>query len=289
MRVEKSFSRWRERRAERFGAILFDIDGTLVSGRRTLPGARALLAELRRTRFPFCLLTNDGDHSPEEKSALLAQRGLAVAADEIVSCGAALKPLADRRGYVGKTFFVMGRLGRPDFARRAGLRVVRDPAKISGCHGVIVGEGTYNWQANINAVANYFIERGPGGILLVPNPDSYWPADADGRIGIGAGAKARFLCAILREYGTPVRPVYLGKPYRPVYRVALTHLKRKYALPPNCAGRNILMLGDSLLSDIRGANRAGFSSGLLLTGITRPAHLTKAKGALRPHWIFAGL
>jgi ribonucleotide monophosphatase NagD (HAD superfamily) len=46
------------------------------------------------------------------------------------------------------------------------------------------------------------------------------------------------------------------------------------------------MLGDSLASDIRGANRFGFTSGLVLTGITNHVHLKKAKPGFRPDYIF---
>jgi ribonucleotide monophosphatase NagD (HAD superfamily) len=49
------------------------------------------------------------------------------------------------------------------------------------------------------------------------------------------------------------------------------------------------MLGDSILSDIRGANRAGFSSGLLLSGISSVNHINPNKKADNPDFIFESL
>ncbi|MBN1863624.1 MAG: HAD hydrolase-like protein [Victivallales bacterium] len=289
MKVEGRFLKWWSGNLGDYSAIFFDIDGTLISGGRALPGAADVIKLLRDSRFPFCLLTNDGNHSLEEKSGILNAGGLDISVDEIVSCCSALKYLAIREGYQGKRFFAMGELGNPDFAELAGMRVVRDISKIHFCAGVIVGEGCYNWQSNINAVVNFFISRGGDAVMIVPNPDSYWPNGSNGEIGIGAGGKARFVCTILREYGIKVKPLYLGKPYTPVYRCALRHLSELHGLPGKITRKRILMLGDSLFSDIRGARRAGFSSGLLLTGITNSGHVRRAPGHSRPDMIFRAL
>lgn len=289
MNIEKCFFPWWKKNSAVFGAIFFDIDGTLISGKQALPGAVRLIEYLRNSQFPFCLLTNDGNHSIDEKVGIMGRRGLNISGDEIVSCGSALAPFAQDNELVGKRFFAMGELGNPDFAELAGMKVTRDTAKISSCHGIIVGEGTYNWQENINAVVNYYIKNKTSKLMIVPNPDSYWPNGPDGEIGIGAGGKARFLCTILREYGIKIKPLYLGKPYNPVYRCALKHLRERFNLSRNITGTKILMLGDSLFSDIRGANRVGFSSGLLLTGITNMSHVKQARKNCQPDLIFKSL
>ena len=284
---ERSFSRWWKKNNTNYGAILFDVDGTLISGRHALPGAVELLDNLRNSQFPFCLLTNDGNHSPEEKAGIMQRRGLKVETEDIVSCGHAIASLAKRRNYIGKKLFAMGELGQPDFAEIAGLKVVRNPEKINSCIGIIVGEGDYNWQKNITAAINYYIKN-DSRVMIVPNPDSYWPSGPNS-IGIGAGGKARFLCTILKEYGITIQPVYLGKPYKPVYSCALKMLRERFGLSRNVTGKKILMLGDSLLSDIRGAKRAGYSSGLLLTGITSKVHLKNAKPHCIPDFVFKSL
>lgn len=288
MKIEKKFLDWWKEHCDNYDAIFFDIDGCLISAQAALPGAVELITYLRNSQFPFSLLTNDGNHSLEEKSVILQNSGVDISCEEIVSCSSVLKPLAKKNGYIGKKFFVMGELGNPHFAKLADIDVVTDCSKIDSCMGVIVGEGVYNWQDNINAVINYFI-TGESRLMIVPNPDSYWGNGSNGEIGIGAGGKARFLCTILREYGIKIKPLYLGKPYAPVYRCALKNLRDRFNLPASVKGKRILMIGDSLLSDIRGANRVGFSSALVLSGITNVDHLENLRKNCQPNFIFNSL
>lgn len=285
--MEHFISWWEKHRGD-YDALLFDIDGTLLAAGECLPGADDLLARLRSIHYPFYLLTNDGNHSTEEKSVLLARAGLHVAPDEIVSCSMALKQFADDRACAGQMFFVMGDLGVPCFAERAGMIPCRDIGRIEECSGVIVGEGFYNWHDHIQAVFNFLI-RHPDRPLLVPNPDTYWPGRKKGEFGIGAGAKARFICGLLAEMGITVEPVYLGKPYPLIYEYAVTLLKQRYGLPEKLDPHRIIMVGDSLTADIRGANRSGMTSILVLTGITTAAQAEAAEGECRPELVFPTL
>ena len=268
-----------------FAALCFDIDGTLVRGGKSLAGARRLIDFLRGGDVPFILMTNDGNHSTEEKRDALRRAGIEVAAAEIVSCGHALGLLARERHLVNRKFFVMGDLG--DFAEQAGLVPLCDLEMIDDCDGVIVGESNYDWESTFNAVINFFI-RNPGRLMIAPNPDTYWPDDRDG-ICIGAGGKARFIQSVLTEYGLPLEEIiFLGKPYQPIYQLALEQLKSEQGLPAAVNPQRILMVGDSLRSDIRGAINAGFSSALVLTGITTREHVLREKTDI-PNYIFPSL
>ncbi len=268
-------------------AIVFDIDGTLISGKRPLPGSERLISWLHETKYPFYLLTNDGNHSTEEKSSIMRNAGLDISPDDIVSCSSALKPYAEKNGLKGSKFFIMGDLGVPCYAEKAGLLPERDTSLIDSCDGVIVGEGSYDWQTNISAVMNFFIKK-PKALLLVPNPDSYWPNGPQGEIGIGAGGKARFLRTILGEYGIPLAPIYFGKPYAAIFRHTYALLKSGRNLKSSNK-RRVLMLGDSLRSDIKGAKSFGFSTALLLTGITKKEHLSKLQNNFMPELVFHSL
>jgi HAD superfamily hydrolase (TIGR01450 family) len=275
---------WRENNHS-YQAMLFDIDGTLIAGRHLLPGADQMLNWLRENDFPFYLLTNDGNHSLEEKSVLLGKAGLKVAPQEIVSCSSVIKLFVDQHNLHGSTAFVMGDLGKPDYAEGAGLKVIRDIGEIDDCRSIIVGEGTYDWQKNFTAVLNAFIAD-PSRHLVVPNPDSYWPNGPSGEIGIGAGGKARFIATILAEMDIEVKPHYLGKPYHDIYEYTFGLLKERFGMSDDVPPAKIIMLGDSLASDILGANKFGFDSGLMLTGITNRKQAEKAIGHLKPAHIF---
>jgi HAD superfamily hydrolase (TIGR01450 family) len=287
-RIEGSFMEWWQANGKLFDAFLFDIDGTLISGKHRLAGAEELVEQMRRDGHPFYLLTNDGNHSTLEKSRILAAAGLVIAPDEIISCGMALRAYAERHGQAGNLFYVLGALGQPDFAELAGLRVCRDPARIGACDGVIIGEGDYDWQPHITAAFN-FLAASPEKPLIVPNPDSYWPSGRNGEMGIGAGGVARFLCTVLADRGLAVEPVYLGKPSKAVFDLAVEMLCQRYGLPRAIDRRRILMLGDSLHADIQGAIDSGLSSCLMLSGITKMRHVAHLRPGRQPDYVCEGL
>ncbi|OGV31758.1 MAG: hypothetical protein A2020_05560 [Lentisphaerae bacterium GWF2_45_14] len=285
-RINESFFEWWEINSPSYSALLFDIDGTLLAGKRALPGAVGLLQWIRNNSYPFYLLTNDGNHSLQEKSSFLKRAGLEIAPDEIVSCSSAIKEFVDDNSLRGFTAFVMGDLGKPDYAEEAGLIVTRNTEKIEECSIVIVGEGEYDWYTNINAVLNMLV-RHPERTLLVPNPDTYWP-DGYGGFGIGAGGKARFIKSILDEMHAPVKIVYLGKPYKAIFEFTHHLLRSKYNMPDTVEGKRIIMIGDNLQSDILGGNTAGFTSVLMLTGVTSETQAIQAEKSLKADLIFRG-
>lgn len=280
------FMEWRKENHLKFDAFLFDIDGTLIAGKHPLPGAEEMLTWLRENKFPFFLLTNDGNHSLQEKSRILAKAGLHVEPQEIASCSSALKGYAVENGIMGKKVFVMGDLGKPDYAEEAGLLVTRNIDEIDECACVIVGEGSYDWHKNINAAINTFI-RNPQKTMVVPNPDSYWPNGPNGEIGIGAGGKARFIKSILNEMGRDVNIKYLGKPYGAIFEYTFNLLENRFNLQRGLPRENIMMFGDNLQSDILGANNIGCASALMLTGVTNIAQAKKSEGNLKPDYVFS--
>lgn len=286
-RVVKSFMKWWEKNSHDHSALLFDIDGTVLAGKKALPGALDMFNWLRSNKFPFYMLTNDGNHSLQEKSSFLKRAGLEIEFDEIVSCSSAIKEFVEDNSLRGFTAFVMGDLGKPDYAEEAGLKVTRDTRKIEECSLVIVGEGEYDWYSNINSVLNFLV-RHPDRTLLVPNPDTYWP-DGRGGFGIGAGGKARFIKSIMDEMHIPVKINYLGKPYKAIFEFTHHLLKKRFNMPDSEGGKRIIMFGDNLQADILGANTAGFTSALMLTGVTNEKQALLAEKELRPDLIFRQL
>lgn len=282
MLIEPSFHSWFQKHRGELDALVFDIDGVLVGGGVLIPGSLELLRELRATNFPFSLLTNDGNHAVEEKARFLGRYGFDIRGGEITSCSDGLVEAARAENLAGKLFFIMGDLGRPCYAEKAGLRTTRDLRLLPECDGVINGESNYDWEPVINGVINFFI-RHPERPLLVPNPDEYYPARGGG-IAVGAGGVTRFMLRVLETYGIRLAPRYLGKPYQPIFEHQHAALERR--LGRSITRRRVLMLGDSLASDVRGAREFGYRPGLLLTGITREQHLPAA--AVRPDHVFRG-
>ncbi len=277
------FKYWMETHSDAFDAVLLDVDGVLVTARRAIPGSRALIEWLRAEKVPFALLTNDGCNSPKEKIRYLRDSGLCFNTDHIVSASHALVELAEERGWNGRLFFMMGELGKPCYAKAAGLRITRSLRRLKDCAGVIVGEKGYDWEEVITGVFNFLL-RNPEAPFVVPNPDEYF-AVGSGRLHPASGATARFVLQLCRSYGINVEPIYLGKPHEPIFDCAHHHLEKRAgrSLPRN----RVVIIGDSLASDIQGGRAYGYHSALVLTGITTGAMLERS--LVQPDLVFEAL
>ncbi len=274
---------WLSSHGASLDALVFDIDGVLLVKGKAAPGSRALLAMLRKETIPFYLLTNDGDHSTREKSQILNASGIDVRPREIVSCAHGLVGLFQDKKISTAPFFIMGNLGSPCFAEDAGLKTTRNIQEIDTCQGIIVGEKGYDWEPTINAAVNFFVKN-PRAPLIVPNPDEYYPGHT-GQLCIGAGGVGRFVSRVLETYGIKINPLYLGKPFAPIFQ-------KTHALLEEKCGRQIprdrvLMIGDFIKSDIQGALNFGYRSALVLTGVTTVE--VAENSAVQPDMIFQTL
>ena len=268
-----TFRDWFRENGDTIEAIAFDIDGVLLRGREPIPGAPELLRDLRSRNLPFALLTNDGCHSPEEKSGHLRACGMNIAAEELISCGHGLEEMKEKYGWTDELFYVLGSLGTPCYAARIGLNTTTTIAEIDDCAGVFVGEKRYDWHDHITAAYNFFL-RHPDRPLVVPNPDETYP-HGKGVMGVASGATARLIQRLCAAAGTQISPIYLGKPYAPIFEHFHHALEKKLRRPVD---RNrVLMLGDSLTSDIPGGKSFGYQTVLTLTGMTNEEMLAAAE------------
>ena len=120
---------------------------------------------------------------------------------------------------------------------------------------VVVGEGSTTMEKL--GKAHECIERGAR--LLATNPDNWCPVSSE-KTRPGAGAIAAFL-----EASTGRRAHYLGKPHGYMFHRARRKLNELALSPPN----RVVMIGDTMETDIRGAFEAGMESYLVLSGSTQ--------------------
>src|SRR5947207_9179256 len=97
-----------------------------------------------------------------------------------------------------------------------------------------------------------------GALLLATNPDNWCPVSSE-KTRPGAGATAAFL-----EASTGRRAYYLGKPNGYMFQRARRKLA-ELALNPL---EQVVVIGDTMETDIRGAIEAGMQSFLVLSGST---------------------
>lgn len=257
---------------ERYSAILFDAYGVLSYSVGALPGAAALIGRLNRLGKPYYVLTNDASALPETRARRYQSVGLAVAADRIITSGGLLRGYFAEHGLRGARCVVLGTADSAEYARRAG-GVVVDAGE--AFDALVVGDQAgFPFIEGVNAAISGLFRKIDGGDmprLLLPNPDLVYPDE--GGFGMASGSVALILEAALRQrYPRMARLEFerLGKPHGAMFAEA----QRRSGT------RDMVMIGDTPDTDIRGANAFGIASALMAGGVGRPG--AGLEGADRP-------
>lgn len=246
---------------ERYSAILFDAYGVLSYSVGALPGAVALIGRLNRMGKPYFVLTNDASALPETRARRYQSVGLAVAADRIITSGGLLRGYFAEHGLVGARCVVLGTADSAEYVRRAG-GVVVDAGE--AFDAVVVGDQAgFPFVDGVNAVISGLFRKIDGGDaprLLLPNPDLIYPDDAG--FGMASGSVALILEAALRQRYPRMGGLEferLGKPHGAMFAEAARR----------SGTRDMVMIGDTPSTDIRGANGFGIASALIEGGVAR--------------------
>lgn len=244
---------------ERYSALLFDAYGVLSYSVGALPGAVSLIDRLNRMGKPYYVLTNDASALPESRAARYRKVGLNVDADRIITSGSLLKGYFAEHGLQDSRCAVLGTEDSAEYVRLAGGDVV---PTVNGFDVLVVGDQSgFEFVASVNAVVTELFKKIDAGDLprlVLPNPDLVYPND-DG-FGMASGSVALIIEAALRQR-YPERGLEferLGKPNGAIFEAALRLT----------GTRDMVMFGDTLETDIRGANAFGIDSVLVAGGVT---------------------
>jgi glycerol 3-phosphatase-2 len=246
-----------------YPVLLLDAYGVLVNSTSALPGAAGMIDELNRSGKSYYLLTNDASKLPQTAASRFQSYGLEIEPDRIITSGGLLKNYFKAHNLSGARCAVLGPDDSAQYVRNAGGEVV-SPA--NGFDVVVIGdEDGFPFVDTVDMVLTelfHKIERREKFNLILPNPDLIYPK-ADRGFGITSGSIALIFEAAL-QLRYPGRPGLgferLGKPNADIFQEALRR----------SGTENMVMIGDQLVTDIRGANAFGLDSVLVGTGITDP-------------------
>jgi len=261
----------------RYDALLFDAYGVLVHLRGALPGAPELIGLLNRIGKPYYLVTNDASKLPETAAARFARFGLQVTAERIITSGQLLHYFA-QQGLRGIRCAVLGPADSARYVELAGGETV--PAD-SDFEALVIGDETgFPFLETVDSAMTALFRRIDAGRpihLILPNPDIIYPR-GERSFGVAAGGVALlFEAALHRRYPdrSDLTFARLGKPEPHLYEEGIRR----------CGTRNVVMLGDQLETDIRGAKACGIDAVLVNTGVSA-ADLGQVGAALRPtYWM----
>jgi 4-nitrophenyl phosphatase len=217
--------------------FVFDLDGCVWQGERLNPGAAETLGALHRAGRGVAYITNNSRARGAEVAAKLQRLG-------VTPAGPALTPLEILGTVIAERF---GRsrvlvIGAPELAAvvaEAGHAVVDVKA---WREATVVAVGN-DFDLSYERLAAAARAAAAGAPLVTPNVDPRLPLeDGDFLPGCGAIVEAVAVAA-------GVRPVVVGKPEPPLFRIALARL----GLAPGEAA----MVGDSVPSDVGGGRAVG--------------------------------
>lgn len=234
-----------------FTGYLFDLDGCLYTGNSVLPGAVELLEFLRCSGKQIAFVSNNSTQEAEVISQRLNRFGIKADPFEVIVPSA----------FIGT--FLSERYGLVAVYPLAGRSVLRSLMKAG--HSVV---GERDLHCDIVLVArdiefNYYkLEQASrylcsGARLVATNADASHP----GEYGYPVPETGALLAALLAISEKTVN--VLGKPETFLFDKALERLR----LTPD----RVVMIGDNLLTDIVGAERAGIRSVWLNRGGLLPS------------------
>ena len=249
--------------ARRYDAGLLDLDGVVYLGSRAVPGARDAIEEAAGAGMRLTFVTNNASRTAHAVAAQLRDLGVRADAEDVVTSAQAAAAVIAERVPPGSRVLVAGGNGLRQAVRARGLT----PVTTAADRPAAVAQG-YSPDLRYDLIAEAALAVHGGALYVASNADVTLPTARGPTPGNGA------LVQVVRA-ATGREPVFAGKPEPPLYRAALQRT----------GGRNPLVVGDRLETDIEGAHRVGADSLLVLTGVAHPVDLVVAPPARRPTYL----
>lgn len=239
-----------ERRAlARCRGVVFDLDGCVWNGRTVAPGARELIADLRRGGRGVAFVTNNSRATARDIQERLAELGIEAAVKDVLTPLEIIGAVIHECHGPSRVLVI----GAPELARAvatAGHEVL-PVSRYREAAVVAVGNDFDLTYERLTAAARAVAA---GAAFVTPNLDPRLPTEsAEFLPGCGAIVEAVAVAA-------QRRPQVIGKPEPPLFRIALERL----GVAPAVA----VMVGDSEESDIAGGANVGMRTVLYAPGGT---------------------
>ena len=221
--------------------LLLDIDGVLVVSWKALPGARATLEWLERSRVPFLLATNTTTLSRVSLARRLREAGFDVEPSKLVTAPVITASYL-RSHHPGARCFLLAKGDvRDDLS---GIELVDDRADVVVVAGAEEGF-TYD---RLNRAYRFLIE---GAKLIAMHRNVSWMTSEGPKLDAGPYIRAL-------EEASGVEAVVMGKPSPDFVHEAVSLLG---ATPSAVA-----MVGDDIDNDVLAAQDVGLTGVLVRTG-----------------------
>jgi len=245
-----------------YKAVFLDSYGVLKNHRGLISGVPQVFEQLRDMDMLIRILTNDASRGAERQVEKFMRQGLSgIEKEEIITSGMMAKMFLENKINDGIIAY-LGTNHAAAYIIEAQLEAIPvgqiDDSNIEQVSAMVfLDDEGFDWNFDINATVNLLRKRNIPAI--VANSDKIYPV-AKNEVSIATGGIAQLVESILgREF------IHFGKPDSQMFMYAFEQLQAFGPLDR----KDILMVGDTLHTDILGGNKFGISTLLVFSGNTR--------------------
>jgi HAD superfamily hydrolase (TIGR01450 family) len=248
---------------DKYNVIFFDAFGVLKNYQGLVPGIEKTFEYLAEQKKEYYIVTNDASRSPVQLAASYHKVGLnAITPDRIISSGMLTKEYLYLKVPDGVVAY-LGTEGSAHYIESLGLH----PMPISDVNDsnmdkvkalLFLDDEGFDWKDGLNKAINLMRKRTIP--TIVANTDHAYPVTIHD-LSVAVGGLAMMVEAIVGK-----KFIKFGKPDSQMFMFAYD-LIREYR---PISKKEIVMVGDTLHTDILGGNKFGLDTVLVLSGNTLP-------------------
>ena len=246
---------------DKYDIIFFDAFGVIKTYQGLMPGIEKTFEYLLAQGKEYYIVTNDASRSPAQLAESYHKNGLSViTSDRIISSGMLTKEYLDLKVDDGIVAF----LGTPEsshYIESSGLHTLPvreiDSSNIDKVNALaFLDDEGFDWCADLNKTVNILRKRTIP--VIVANTDRAYPVSIHD-VGIAIGGIAAIIESIIGK-----QFIRFGKPDSQMFMFAYDMIREYRPITK----KQIVMVGDTLQTDILGGNKFGLDTVLVLSGNT---------------------
>lgn len=251
---------------DQYETIFFDAFGVLKNHQGMIAGIEKTFEYLDKKNINYFILTNDASRGQTELAEAYREQGLKnMTVDKIVSSGMLAREYLKHKVKDGIVAY-LGTFRSAHYIETLGLETLSikhldlsQAEEVSAL--VFLDDDGFDWAGDINKTVNLL--RMANIPAIVCNTDLSYPINHK-EIAIAIGGIADMI-----EHVTEKNFIRFGKPDTQMFIFAHEHSISRGGIPDK---NKILMVGDTLTTDIIGGNKYGLDTMLVLTGNTLKKH-----------------
>nr|WP_255695675.1 HAD-IIA family hydrolase [Rhodohalobacter sp. 614A] len=239
-----------------------DSYGVLKNHQGLISGVQESIEFIRDQGIALRVLTNDASRSQQQQVEVFEKLGLkGLKEEEIVTSGMLARQFLELKIRTGKIAY-LGTENSASYILKFGLEAVpvadidlENSRDISAF--VFLDDEGFDWNRDINKTVNFL--RRNNLPIIVANSDKYYPI-SNNDVAVAIGGISRLVESVLNQ-----KFIRFGKPDSQMFMYAYDELNNSGHYEKG----DILMVGDTLHTDILGGNKFGLKTLLVLSGNTR--------------------